>query len=166
MMEVHDGVMGACEAAVMLSVDGPASCRLEPPAHAQSKPLALIIDDDAWIRTILAELLAGEGLEILQACDGRRGLALAEERCPDVILLDLILPGRSGLDVLHELKQRQPTSEIPVIVVSAYALLLVVGDQRSVHSVIQKPFDICDVLLNVRQAVVDGRQAAFVWGGQ
>jgi CheY-like chemotaxis protein len=149
-----------------LSVDVLASSRPQPPANTQSKPLVLIIDDDAWIRTILAELLASEGLEILEAGDGRRGLILAEERCPDVILLDLALPGRSGLEVMHDLKRRQPTSEIPVIVVSAYALLLAGGHQPSAYRVMQKPFDIPDVLLNVRGAVANGRHTATVWRGQ
>jgi len=148
------------QAEAVLSVDVLARSRLQSSANTRWKPLVLIVDDDAWIRTILTELLASEGLDILQAGDGRRGLALAEERCPNVILLDLVLPGLSGMEVLHDLKQRQPTSEIPVILVSAYALLLAGGHQPSAYRVIQKPFDITDVLLSVRAAVANSRRGS------
>ena len=122
-------------------------------AELQSEPLVLVIDDDSWIRSLVAELLASEGFTVLEASDGVRGLKLAQERSPDVILLDLALPGRSGLEVLTVLKERQSTRKISVIVLSAYALLLAREGARRADGVIQKPFDLSDLLAQVRKAV-------------
>src|SRR5262245_23196418 len=79
----------------------------------------LVVEDDPWIRSLMADLLASEGYSVVQAPDGKVGLEMAEESDPDVILLDLAMPEKSGLDVLHELKSSKPTRDIPVIVVSA-----------------------------------------------
>jgi CheY-like chemotaxis protein len=114
--------------------------------------VVLVIDDDAWIRSTMAELLESDGFSVREAADGESGLRAAQEMRPDVILLDLALPGRAGLEVLNVLKDREPTREIPVIIVSAYALLLLRGDMRRADGLIQKPFDIADLLTRVRDA--------------
>jgi CheY-like chemotaxis protein len=93
--------------------------------------------------------VASERFAVLEAPGGDA----AQERSPDVILLDLALSGRSGLEILHVLKERQPTREIPVIIVSAHALLLLRRDERGADDLIQKPFDLADLLMRVRQAV-------------
>jgi CheY-like chemotaxis protein len=90
---------------------------------------------------------------VVEASDGVRCLKLAQQRSPDVILLDLALPGRSGLEVLTVLKEQQPTREIPIIIVSAYALLLLRDGLRRADGMIQKPFDLADLLAKVREAV-------------
>jgi two-component system cell cycle response regulator DivK len=113
----------------------------------------LVVEDDPWIRSLMADLLAGEGYTVVQAPDGKQGLEMANQRDPDVILLDLAMPEISGLDVLHELKTSNPTRDIPVIVVSAYAMLMMGSDARRADGVIQKPFDLADLLAQVQQAV-------------
>ena len=85
---------------------------------------------------------------------------VAGEYAPAVVLLDLAMPEKSGLDVLHELKSSKPTRDIPVIVVSAYAMLMMGSDARRADGVIQKPFDLADLLLQVEQAAAKRRQAA------
>jgi len=112
----------------------------------------LVVEDDPWIRGLLTDLLSGEGYEVIQAQDGVSGLKMAQERDPDVILLDLAMPEKSGLDVLHELKGSRPTRDIPVLVVSAYAMLMMGSDARRADGVIQKPFDLGDLLKQVEQA--------------
>jgi CheY-like chemotaxis protein len=120
---------------------------------AKEQKRVLVVEDDPWIRSLMADLLAGEGYEVVEAPDGKQGLELASEREPDVILLDLAMPEVSGLDVLHELKSSNPTRDIPVIVVSAYAMLMMGSDARRADGVIQKPFDLADLLAQVQQAV-------------
>ena len=83
---------------------------------ARPDKTVLVVEDDPWIRSLMADLLAGEGYSVVQASDGRAGLEMAEMNDPDVILLDLAMPEKSGLDVLHELKSSKPTRDIPVIV--------------------------------------------------
>src|SRR5438445_13828728 len=106
---------------------------------ARPDKTVLVVEDDPWIRSLMADLLAGEGYSVVQASDGKAGLVMAEQNEPDVILLDLAMPEKSGLDVLHELKSSKPTSDIPVIVVSAYAMLMMGFDALLSAGVRQKP---------------------------
>jgi CheY-like chemotaxis protein len=129
-------------------------------ATTSPQKTVLVVEDDPWIRSLMADLLAGEGYSVVQASDGKAGLEMAVESDPDVILLDLAMPEKSGLDVLHELKSSKPTQEIPVIVVSAYAMLMMGSDARRADGVIQKPFDLADLLLQVEQAAAKRRQTA------
>ena len=113
----------------------------------------LVIDDDEWLRSVMVDFLAEQGYTVEQAADGSAGLRLAEQLQPDVILLDLALPMRSGLEVLHRLKERQPTREIPVIIVSAYAML-VVGDPAAYGDhLLHEPLDLKALLDRVNQVV-------------
>ena len=121
---------------------------------ARPDKTVLVVEDDPWIRSLMADLLAGEGYAVVQASDGKAGLELAEQNEPDVILLDLAMPEKSGLDVLHELKSSKPTRDIPVIVVSAYAMLMMGSDARRADGVIQKPFDLADLLAGEGYTVV------------
>jgi two-component system, cell cycle response regulator DivK len=129
-------------------------------ATTRPQKTVLVVEDDPWIRSLMADLLAGEGYAVVQASDGKAGLEMAEESDPDVILLDLAMPEKSGLDVLHELKSSKPTRDIPVIVVSAYAMPMMGSDARRADGVIQKPFDLADLLLQVEQAASKRRQTA------
>jgi CheY-like chemotaxis protein len=79
----------------------------------------LIVEDHATMREALRLVLEGEELEILEAADGNSALALAREDPPDLMLLDLHIPGVSGEDVLAELKGDPATAGIRVIVVTA-----------------------------------------------
>jgi two-component system, OmpR family, alkaline phosphatase synthesis response regulator PhoP len=76
----------------------------------------LIVDDDRQIVEVMAACLTGEGYAVTRAYDGDEGLRLALETRPDLILLDLVLPKRSGLDIVRALR---PQSNVPVVIVSA-----------------------------------------------
>lgn len=113
----------------------------------------LVIDDDARLRSVIADFLTAQGYLVEQAGDGVTGLRLAEQFQPDVILLDLALPMRSGLEVLHRLKEREPTREIPIVIVSAYAMLLVRDQAARADHLLQKPFDLKELLDSVNQVI-------------
>ncbi len=119
-----------------------------PSVHAAvpTRGSVLIIDDDAWMRSVIAEFLLDEGYVVDEAADGATGLHMAEALEPDVVLLDLALPVRSGLEVLRRLKERSATRHIPVIVVSAYATLLVRDDEARPEGLLQKPVDLKELL--------------------
>lgn len=112
----------------------------------------LVIEDDPWTRTITTALLAGEGFAVVEAKNGEEGLQLARSHAPQAVLLDLALPTKSGLDVLRELKSDKTTSEIPVIIVSAYGALMNEADAHHAAGVIQKPFDYDDLVGQVERA--------------
>lgn len=127
------------------------------PAAAGQKRI-LVVDDDPTIRRLVADLLHNEGYEVLQAPDGAAGVALAEAHRPDLILLDLAMPRTSGLEVLENLRRNDPTREIPVIVVSAYAPLLSADLRAGATSVLQKPFAVDALLEEVEQVVSERAQ--------
>ena len=78
----------------------------------------LFVEDEQALQRTISEALHREGFEVLNAIDGDSGARLAKTEKPDMILLDLILPRRSGFDVLKELKETEETKDIPVIVLT------------------------------------------------
>jgi CheY-like chemotaxis protein len=115
--------------------------------------LALIVEDDPATRALEEEVLEADGFAVLTARNGDDGIRLACERRPAVILLDLALPTASGFDVLEALKSSPATMNIPVVVISAYVMLVENCVSRGASACVQKPFDIDDLVMQVRQAL-------------
>lgn len=78
----------------------------------------LFVEDEPNLQAVLTKALEREKFEIIQAYDGARGLQLARDAHPDLILLDLIIPKKNGFSVLEELKKDEKTKKIPVIVLT------------------------------------------------
>jgi len=78
----------------------------------------LIVEDDKFLRDLINQKLLREGFEIVQAVDGEDGIKKIKEEHPDLILLDLILPGIDGFEVLSQMKSDQNSASIPVIILS------------------------------------------------
>lgn len=78
----------------------------------------LIVEDDRFLRELIVKKLANEGYEAIEAVDGEQGLQKTKEEKPDIILLDLILPGIDGFEVLALKKDDPSISGIPVIILS------------------------------------------------
>jgi len=81
----------------------------------------LVVDDEAPIRLLCRVNLEAEGMAVVEAADGETGLELARTKLPDVILLDVMMPGRSGWEVAEELLADEVTSGIPIIFLTARA---------------------------------------------
>ncbi len=130
---------------------------------ANDKKTVLVVEDDPWARTVTSALLAGEGFAVLEAKNGEEGLVLASSMRPDVVLLDIGLPTKSGLEVLHDLKQDPKTQNTPVIIVSAFGDLVRGLHVEQTHAVVQKPFDYDELVGCVRSAVevAPGAQLAY-----
>lgn len=79
----------------------------------------LVIDDDAQVRALVAAILESEGYEVRGATGGVEGLTLADTEPPDVVLLDLQMPGMNGYEVCRVLRQGPKTRRIPVVMVTA-----------------------------------------------
>ena len=78
----------------------------------------LIIEDDRFLRELMSKKLVGEGYQISEATDGEEGIRSVKSEKPDLVLLDLILPGIDGFEVLTRIKQDPEIAQIPVIVLS------------------------------------------------
>src|SRR5688572_1874114 len=118
----------------------------------------LIVDDEAAIRESLQTLLELEGYEVETVDNGEDGLVRMGERAFDLMLLDYALPGKNGLEVLHELRDRDPL--LPVILITAYGTVenAVLAMQAGASNFVQKPWDNEKLLADVR-AVVARRRA-------
>ena len=110
----------------------------------------LVIEDEAGIRSFLARGLEAEGYSVEQAADGRAGLALALGPSWDLVVLDLLLPGLGGLEVLRELHRERPA--VPVLVVSARSDLptKLRGFELGATDYLPKPFSLAELLARVR----------------
>jgi DNA-binding response OmpR family regulator len=78
----------------------------------------LIVEDDKFLRELIAKKVKDENYQVAQAVDGEEALEKAKEENPDLILLDLILPGMDGFEVLRKIKEEASLSSIPVIILS------------------------------------------------
>jgi DNA-binding response OmpR family regulator len=78
----------------------------------------LIIEDDVFLNELMAKKLIEEGFDVIKAVNGEEGLEMAQQERPDLILLDLILPGMDGFEILEKIKEEPETSAIPVIILS------------------------------------------------
>jgi len=113
----------------------------------------LIIDDEAAIRESLETLLAIEGYNVETARNAEDGLAMLAASPRDLVLLDFALPDRNGLEVLDEIRQRDP--ELPVIMITAYGTVenAVKAIQAGATNFIQKPWDNEKLLADVRASI-------------
>src|SRR5947208_9693561 len=100
----------------------------------------LIVDDDADIRTILADRLAARGHEIIESTDGLKALEICARELPDLMLLDLDLPGADGLTVLERLRQENLPPTVVVITAFATVEKAVEAMRRGAFDFLPKPF--------------------------
>ena len=94
--------------------------RLPPGNPVTAGKCVLIVEDNPLNMKLFSAMVAAQGCHVLQAMDGQRGLDLAYQEHPDLIIMDIQLPGMSGLEVTHLLKADPATRDIPIIVTTAY----------------------------------------------
>lgn len=109
----------------------------------------LIVDDQNGIRVLLVEVFSNEGYNTFQASNGKLALEIVRKESPDLVLLDMKIPGMDGLDILKHIKQIDPS--IKVIMMTAYGELDMIKEATDLGALMHftKPFDIDDL----RQAV-------------
>jgi DNA-binding NtrC family response regulator len=113
----------------------------------------LVIDDEAAIRESLEVLLSLEGYTTRMAADGKEGLRIIDQESFDLVLLDLALPGQSGLELLPQIKERHP--DLPIIMITAYGTVDNVVDaiRAGAENFVQKPWDNEKLMADIRSAV-------------
>ncbi|HEY8476954.1 MAG TPA: response regulator [Chloroflexota bacterium] len=124
------------------------------PSHAPSAlKRVLVVEDDVGISDILALVLTSEGYDVARAFTLQQALEAQESVSPDLITLDVDLGGESGLDLLRRLKSDPRRRDVPVLIVSAHVDRLGGADRRMAAGVIEKPFDIEDLLDRVAATI-------------
>jgi two-component system nitrogen regulation response regulator GlnG len=121
-----------------------------------TSPFVLIVEDTDDIADIMQLSLMRLGIENHRVPNGPQALSFLETRLPDVLLLDIGLPGMSGWEVLEQIKQRYPDMQFPVIVLTAFsdpANRLIGKLQAHVFRYLTKPFDVEALEKAVREAL-------------
>jgi CheY-like chemotaxis protein len=106
-------------------------------------PRVLIIDDDPNIRRLIAKMIGGPDVEVVEAGDGSEGLALAAEREPDLILCDVMMPELDGIGFLHEWSSQEPVPPTPIVMITSVTEKTRIIDavKYGAADYIVKPFD-------------------------
>jgi CheY-like chemotaxis protein len=133
-----------------------------PLREAKRPHFVLIVDDDESVRLLLADILVRDGYQVECAVDGAEAIRMLRGPAPDLMILDLLMPGTSGWDVLEFMGERPRLSTIPVVVLTAYGE----GEEMpSGRPVIHKPVDadllrrlLCELLEQSRAAGVDAAE--------
>ncbi|MGI9388107.1 MAG: phosphate regulon transcriptional regulator PhoB [Methyloligellaceae bacterium] len=126
------------------------------------KPLVLIVEDEAPLVTLLRYNLERAGYEVAEAFDGEEALQSVEERRPDLILLDWMLPAVSGLEVCRQLRRKTVTRSVPVIMLTARGdeADRVRGLDSGADDYVTKPFSPTELVARVRAVIRRTRPGA------
>ena len=133
----------------------PPAVRLDPGAVR-----LLVVDDNELNRDMLSRRLGGRGFAVEIAEDGERALALVEQQAFDLVLLDVMMPGLSGIDVLRRLRERWPESDLPVIMATARDSTedVVEALRLGANDYVTKPLDFPVVLARIETQLTLKRQ--------
>ncbi len=111
----------------------------------------LVIDDDIAILEAIQLVLEDDGYEVMVNTDGNKTISLAQKFKPSVILLDLLLSGKDGADILILLKKHPQTGSIPAIVLSAHPSAEAIAKINGATDFLPKPFDVETLLAKVER---------------
>ena len=117
------------------------------------KSRVLVVDDDTWLRPLLGTWLVEEGYDVLEAGSGSEALKQIRDQHPDLVVLDANLPGRSGLAVLEDLASDEPTSELPVILMSGSVDLTETAQAHLADAALHKPLDLEKLLSHIARCL-------------
>ncbi|MBN2114584.1 MAG: response regulator transcription factor [Acidimicrobiia bacterium] len=119
----------------------------------------LVVDDEANIRRVVTSYLRAEGFDVVEAADGRAALAVFDRTSPDLVILDVMMPGADGIEVLRELRRR---SEVYVIMLTARAEETdrVVGLSVGADDYVTKPFGAKELVARVKAVLRRRREGS------
>ena len=115
-------------------------------------PTVLLVEDEPAQREVLSYNLKSEGFDVVTAADGDEAMMLVEEEMPDIVVLDWMLPGISGIEICRRLKSKTETRAIPVLMLSARAEEVdrVRGLETGADDYVVKPYSVLELMARVR----------------
>jgi two-component system alkaline phosphatase synthesis response regulator PhoP len=119
---------------------------------SETKRKVLVVEDENDIRALVRYNLEAEGFAVVEASDGEIGLSLAARERPALVVLDLMLPGLSGLEVCRKLRARDDTTRIPILILTARASEVdkVLGLEMGADDYVTKPFSPRELVARVK----------------
>jgi two-component system alkaline phosphatase synthesis response regulator PhoP len=141
----------------MMTSDRPSSPR--PPDFATRRARVLLVEDEPTLVLTLTDRLRSEGYDVDSAADGESGYQAALGGAFEVILLDVALPGRSGFDVLRDLRQRRVDTPVVMLTARGQVLDRVLGLKLGADDYLPKPFDMLELLARI-EAVLRRRHGS------
>ena len=124
------------------------------------KQRILVVEDDPAILTGLVDLLEGEGFAVTTAADGAAAIARHAEGAPDLVLLDVMIPEKSGYDVCREIRRVDPVTPVIMLTAKSEEVDKVVGLELGADDYVVKPFGARELLARVRAVLRRGRPRA------
>jgi two-component system alkaline phosphatase synthesis response regulator PhoP len=118
----------------------------------------LVVEDEPGLRLAISDRLRAEGYDVATAADGDEGLRCASERHFDLVVLDVMLPGRSGFDVVRELRQRRVGSAVLMVTARGEVVDRVLGLKLGADDYLVKPFAMVELLARVEARLRDPRR--------
>lgn len=129
---------------------------------SSGKPLVLLVEDEPAQRDILAYNLRAEGYEVRESAQGDEVMAMIDEEAPDIVVLDWMLPGLSGIEICRQIKARAATRTIPVIMLSARSAEAdrVRGLETGADDYVVKPYSVVELVARIRTQLRRSRPSA------
>jgi DNA-binding response OmpR family regulator len=124
------------------------------------KPVILIADDDPEILTMLGIRLSKKGYQVLEAVDGNQTLNLARKHHPDLVLLDVMMPGKNGWEVAKELRADEQFSNVGIVMLTAIGEKVneMTSPLYGADAYVDKPFDFSDLEKKIKDVLTERAQ--------
>src|SRR5262245_57824323 len=122
---------------------------------ASKKPIILVADDDPQILTMLSIRLSKRGFTVLEAADGLQTLRMAREEKPDIVLLDVMMPGKNGWEVAKELRADEDLQNIGIVMLTAIGERVneMTSPLYGADAYVDKPFDFADLEAKIKKVL-------------
>jgi DNA-binding response OmpR family regulator len=126
----------------------------------RSRPLVLLAEDDPDVRDMIERKLRGDDMDVIAVSDGVAALHAAKTMRPDLVLLDVMMPGMTGLQICHELRSNVATNNLPVMLITARARAedIQTGYDAGADDDIVKPFSPRDLVTRIRDGLMAVRR--------
>ena len=118
----------------------------------RNRPVILVVDDDVVIRTLIQDILDDVHYKVILVADGSAALTAMETVVPDLVTLDLDMPGIHGGQVLELIRQHEDLRDVKVVIITS-ATLIAPRVKELAQAVVQKPFDIDDLLEVIQRLI-------------